>query len=233
VTTTAAPSPTPAPLWGVGSFRVGDAVLPYPVSQDDHGRDISSAMKGLKSLGIHEQSRALVLSMLSEAAQYWPVQIGLLVSKAQFSLADASRFDAFRTAMFLRAMHYDVVLGINADVLDGLDDLGHAYGNIFDGVSVLAARAGAYERLRDAGLAPRWWLHVGPTVAVECDALAGAHIDSDEWAVDVAGGEILVTARQPRAATIDRHPTGVMGEIATEPCACGRSDPRVVPHLGA
>jgi hypothetical protein len=226
-------APAPTGLWGVGSFRVGTAVLPYPVSKDDHGRDISSAMKALKSLGIHSESRALVLSMLSEAAQYWPVQIGLLMSKAQFSLADASRFDAFRTSMFLRAMHYDVVLGINTDVLDGLDDLGHVYGDTFDGVSVLAARAGAHERLRDVGLSPRWWLHVGPTVAVECDALAGAHIDNDEWEVDVADGEVLVSARNPRAASIDRLATGIRAEIVTEPCACGRSDPRVVPHLGA
>ena len=50
-----------------------------------------------------------------------PLQIGLLMTQAQFSLADASRFDAFRTAMFLRAMHYDVVLGLNPEVLDGLD----------------------------------------------------------------------------------------------------------------
>ncbi len=226
---TTAEIPKPA-LWGVGSFRVGDEVRPYPVGQDDHGRDISSSMKAVKSLGIHGESRALVLSMLSEAAQYWPIQIGLLMSQAQFSLADASRFDAFRTAMFLRAMHYDVVLGINTEVLDGLDDLGHAYGDVFGGAPVLAARAGAYERLRDAGLAPRWWLHVGPTIAVECEAVAGAHVDGDEWEVDVANGEVLLTARNPRALSIDRLATGVRGELVTESCACGRTDPRIQPR---
>jgi len=225
-----ATSDTPtADLWGIGSFRVGERILPYPVSKDDHNRDIGTSMKAVSSLGIHETSRALVLSMLSEAAQYWPLQIALLVGKAQFSLADASRFDAFRTAMFLKAMHYDVVLGINTDVLDGLDDLGHGYADIFGGAPVLAARAGAYERLRDAGLSPRWWLHVGPTVTVECGELAGAHVDDSEWALDAADGEILVTARNPRAATIDRLATGVHGEIATDACACGRADPRIVP----
>jgi hypothetical protein len=226
---TAASAPERPTLWGVGSFRVGDALIAYPVSQADHGRDIATAGKALKSLGIHNQSRALVLSMLSEAAQYWPVQIGLLMSQAQFSLADASRFDAFRTAMFLHAMHYDVVLGINTAVLDGLDDLGHAYADVFNDVPVLAARAGAYERLRDHGLTPRWWLHVGPTVAVECDALAGAHIDADEWSVEASGGEVLVSARNPRAASIERQATGVTAEIATAPCACGRTDPRIQP----
>jgi hypothetical protein len=226
---TATSSTPTSELWGVGSFAVGDRIVPYPVAKDDHNRDIGTAMKAVASLGIHERSRALVLSMLSEAAQYWPVQIALLVAKAQFSLADASRFDAFRTEMFLRAMHYDVVLGLNTEVLDGLDDLGHSYTDVFGDSPVLAARAGAYERLRDAGLSPRWWLHVGPTVAVECDQRAGAHVDDAEWELEHDGGEILITARNPRAATIDRLATGVRGDLVTEACACGRSDPRILP----
>ena len=220
----------PTSLWGIGSFQIGDEIVPYPVSKDDHNRDIATAMKATATLGVGEADRVLVLSMLSQAAQYWPVQIALLVGKVQFSLADASRFDAFRTAMFLRAMHYDAVVGINTDVLDGLDDLGHEYRDIFDGVPVLAARAGAYERLREAGLSPRWWLDLGPAIAVECEALAGAHVDADEWSVDGDGGEVLLSARQPRAATIDRLRTGVRGDVVTEACACGRPDPRVVPQ---
>ena len=221
-----------APLWGVGSFRVGDDIVAYPVAQEDHHRDIGGAPKALATLGVHESSRVLVLSMLSEAAQYWPLQIGLMMSQAQFSLADASRFDAFRTAMFLHAMHYDVVLGLNTDVLDGLDDLGHAYADIFKSVEVLAARAGAHERLRDAGLAPRWWLHVGPTIAVECAALEGAHVDADEWTVELDGGEVLITATRPRAMTVERLRTGVHADLNTAKCSCGREDPRLVPVSG-
>jgi hypothetical protein len=217
------------PLWGVGSFRVGDDIVAYPVAQDDHHRDIGAAPKALASLGVHAESRVLVLSMLSEAAQYWPLQIGLLMSQAQFSLADASRFDAFRTAMFLRAMHYDVVLGLNPEVLDGLDDLGHDYRDVFGSVPVLAARAGAYERLREVGLAPRRWLHVGPTIAVECEALTGAHIDGEEWSVDEDGGEVLLSTRRPRAMDIDHLRTGVRAEVITEKCACGREDVRLLP----
>jgi hypothetical protein len=127
-------------------------------------------------------------------------------------------------------MHYDAVVGINADVLDGLDDLGHPYGGVFDGVGVLAARAGAYERLRDAGLSPRWWLDLGPAIAVECAEHAGAHLDADEWAVESDGGDVLLSARHERAASIDRLRTGVRGDVVTDVCACGRADPRVVPR---
>ena len=220
----------PAALWGIGSFQIGDEIVTYPVSKEDHDRDIATAIKAVASLGVGEGDRVLVLSMLSQAAQYWPVQIALLVGKVQFSLADASRFDAFRTAMFLRAMHYDAVVGINADVLDGLDDLGHSYRDVFDDVPVLAARAGAYERLRAAGLAPRWWLDLGPAIAVECDERAGAHVESDQWAVESDSGMLLITAKHPRAAAVDRLRTGVRGVVVTDACACGRADPRVVPQ---
>jgi hypothetical protein len=132
--------------------------------------------------------------------------------------------------MFLRAMHYDAVIGINVDVLDGLDDLGHSYDSVFGRTPVLSARAGAYERLRDGGLSPRWWLDLGPAIAVECNARAGAHVDADEWSVEEDGGVILVSARNSRAATVDRLRTDVEGEIVIEECACGRTDPRVVPR---
>jgi hypothetical protein len=114
-------------------------------------------------------------------------------------------------------------------VLDGLDDLGHDYATIFGSVPILAARAGAYERLRNAGLDPRWWLHVGPTIAVECDDRSGAHVDGDEWSVEADAGEILISARRSRAATIEGLRTQVHGDVVTDACACGRSDPRIVP----
>ena len=219
-----------APLWGVGSFRVGDDIVTYPVSKDDNGRDIGGAAKALRSLGVDSHSRVLVVSMLSNAAQYWPVQIDLLMNQAQFSIADASRYDAFRTNMFLRAMHYDVVLGINEDVLDGLDDLSMSYTDVFADVPIVAAGAGAHARLRAAGLDPWWWLHLGPTTAVECAAREGAHIDGSEWAIEVGdGGEILVSASNERAATIERQRTGVHGTVLSARCSCGRDDARVVP----
>ena len=220
----------PAPLWAIGSFRVGDDMVTYPVSKDDNGRDIGGAAKALRSLGVGSHSRVLVVSMLSNAAQYWPVQIGLLMSQAQFSLADASRYDAFRTNMFLRAMHYDVVLGVNDDVLDGLDDLELGYPAVFADVPIVAADAGAHTRLRAAGLDPWWWLHLGPATAVECEAREGAHIDGREWAVEVGDdGELLVSARNERAATVERQRTGIDGTILTTPCPCGRDDARIVP----
>jgi hypothetical protein len=216
-------------LWGVGTYCVGDEVVTFPVGEDDLHRDIATAQKNLAALGLEPGMRALVTSMLAEAAQYWPVQIGLLMGGTQMSCADASRADAFRTNMFLHGPRYDAAVGISGDVLNGLDDLGVSLGELFSRVPVIAARAEAAPRLRDAGLQPRLWLHVGPTIAVECDARVGAHIDEDEWDVDSDGGEIRITAHKARAAPIDHQPTGLPAEIVTGRCECGRGDARIVP----
>ena len=221
----------PAPvLWGIGSYAVDDELVTFPVADADLQRDMRTASKNLATLGVERGSRALVTSMLAEAAQYWPVQIGLLMAGTQMSCADASRFDAFRTRMFLRGPSYDTAIGISGAVLDGLADLEQPLGELFSVVPVVAARAEAVERLRADGIPARLWLHVGPTIAVECTPGAGAHVDDDEWAVASDGGEIRITARNPRAAMIDGARTGVRAEVLTDPCACGRTDVRLLPR---
>lgn len=225
---TATDAPATSKLWGIGSYRVGDDLVAFPVSEADLQRDIATGQKNLASLGVEQGMRALVTSMLAEGAQYWPLQIGLLMAGTQMSCADASRFDAFRTRMFLNGPRYDLALGISGDVLDGLADLDAPLGDLFARVPVVAARAEAIGRLRVAGVDARLWLHVGPTIAVECDARAGAHIDDDEWIVGSDGGELRITGRNPRAAAVDGVPTGVRAEIVTGPCECGRGDVRLV-----
>lgn len=220
---------TGSKLWGVGSYRVDGELVAFPVSEADLQRDVATAQKNLASLGVERGMRALVTSMLAEGAQYWPVQIGLLMTGTQMSCADASRFDAFRTRMFLNGPHYDLAIGINGAVLDGLADLDAPLGDLFARVPVVAARAEAVGRLRAAGIDPRLWLHVGPTVAVECAARAGAHVDSDEWTVESDRGEVRITARRPRATRIEGVATGLRAEIVAEPCACGRADVRLAP----
>lgn len=212
------------PIWGVG--RLG------AVSTDDVARDIGSAAKALRSLGLARGSRALVLSRMSEGPQYFPFLAALLAIGAQLSLAEATRFDAYRTSLFLRRVRYDAALGVDADVLEGLADLGAEPAGAFAGVPVVAARAGAYERLRAAGMRPRLWLHLGPTIAVECDRAAGAHVDADEWEVETRGGEVVVTALRSRAVSSRSLRTGLFGSVTTEPCGCGRPGPRILPGGG-
>jgi hypothetical protein len=215
-------------LWGVGTYRAAGEIFSYPVSYADIERDIASATRALQSLGVEAGSPVLIVSALSETAQYWPVLVATMALGGQLSSAEATRFDAFRTAMFLRARRYRAVVGISGEVLDGLADIGASPAEVFANADVVAARGEALERLRDAGIVARAWLHVGPALAVECDQAGGAHLDQKEWSAVEQDGEIVLGAVNPRTATIHGLRTGVWGLIENAPCPCGRTDPRIV-----
>lgn len=210
-------------LWGIGCFPVGDELVTFPVGQTDLERDIGSALKATSRLGFGAGTRTLIVSRQAEAAQYWPFQIAALATGTKLSAADSTRFDAFRVAMFLRQSPYDTVLGVTTDTLDGLEeDLGLDLATVFGG-AVVGAHPGAAARLRAADVTVRDWIAVGPTIAVACEA-GSAHVDGDEWALHVRDGELRISARRSRAATVDDQPTGLRG-TAGDGCACGADDP--------
>jgi hypothetical protein len=151
--------------------------------------------------------------MLSESAHFWPLMIATMIGGSVFSLADATRADALRIAMFLQRLDLYSVMGVNDEILDGLDDLGYPYAEIFAGVTVIGARPGAYERLTAAGLMPQWFVLCGPAVAIATEPGGPARVDPGEWALAADGDHILVSNVAPRATTFDRAPTGVRGQI--------------------
>ena len=68
---------------------------------------------------------------------------------ALYSSADATPFDAFRTASLIRQLEAQVVLGVDADVLDGLDANGTDLAATFGGLAAVAtADEDAHARLR-------------------------------------------------------------------------------------
>lgn len=216
-------------LWAVGCYRVGDTTVTLPVSHDDVGRDTASAGRALRSLGVARGDHVLFVSMLSESAQIWPFEVAALLEGVVLSNADATASDAARVAMFARRLPLRAVLGVDEVVLDGLEAVGEHPADVFGAVPVVGARPRAHRRLVDEGLRPHQWVPLGPTVAVECTERAGAHVDAEEWRVDEANGEILLTSRHFRALPLRRAPTGVTGAVVEGPCGCGRDDPRVVP----
>lgn len=200
--------------WGVGCYDDGAARVPWEISHEEIQRDMGTAAKTLAGLGIGAGDRVLFTSMLSEAGQFWPLIVGAMLSGAQLSCADANEGDAVRVAMFTRLIGYRAVLGITPQILDGLDDLGRGYADVFAGVPVLGARPGAYERLRDAGLSPHWFVLCGPAVAVATAPGEAARVGGDEWELASDGDRVLVTNRRDRATTFDRAPTGVRGQVS-------------------
>jgi hypothetical protein len=105
------------------------------------------------------------------------------------------------------------VFGVNDAILDGLDELGRSYGDVFGDIAIIGARPGAYERLSAAGLAPSWFVLCGPALAIATEPGGPARVDANEWSLAADGDRILVTSLQPRATTFDRAPTAVRGTL--------------------
>ncbi|MCU1460898.1 MAG: hypothetical protein JWO37_973 [Acidimicrobiales bacterium] len=208
-------------LWGIGRLA-GDAGNgpPYRVSGDDVRKDFKAAIAALQSLGVGAGDHVLFVSMLSEAAQVGPFELAASRLGARYSSADAQQFDAHRTATLVRRVRPKAVLGVNAAVLAGLDEI--------EVDPAVGARPDAIDRIPGA----TWWLPVGPAVAVGCTAgrAAGGHVDAGEWRIETdREGQVRISnARPERATALDRWPTGILASIAAGPCGCGRDDPRLV-----
>jgi hypothetical protein len=204
------------PLWGIAQYEDGSGRRPWPVSHTEIEREMGRAMSTLGGLGIGADSRVLWCTVLSEAAHFWPMFIGTMLSGGQFSLADATSADALRVGMFLRRLSYRAVMGVNEAVLDGLDELGRPYAEVFGATPIVGARPGAYERLLAAGLAPHSFALCGPAVAIATEPGGPARVDPEEWMLHSAGDRIVITSRQPRAHTFSRTPTAILGRLVDD-----------------
>ncbi|HVJ98710.1 MAG TPA: hypothetical protein VNC41_17910 [Acidimicrobiia bacterium] len=200
-------------LWGIGSYVDAENVrVPWEIGSDEINRDIGVATNVLGELGVAGNG-VLWCSMLSQSGQFWPYICGTVMAGARLSCADATAGEATRVAMFLKLMPYGAVFGVTEEILDGLDEMGRPYGDVFAGVRIVGAGPGAYERLAAAGLTPTRFVACGPALAFGREPGGPAFVADAEWEVDAEAGQICVTARQPRAQTFARTPVGVRGTI--------------------
>lgn len=224
--------PEPA-VWGIGRVVVGGEVVPWRVSAADVADEADAAATHLAGMGVGKDGLVLIVALLSQAMHAVPFEKGAGLLGARYSSADATEADAFRTAALVQQLSPNVVMGIDGRVVEGLRALGRDLAETFAEVGVVvttdeAARAA----LDDAGLAPRRWLRVGPTSAVECRERAGAHLDGERWLAepgDGGGGGVLLTSRVPRLTSCERLATGVVADVVEDMCPCRRGGPRLVP----
>jgi hypothetical protein len=205
----------PPAVWGVGRLVVGDELVPWPVSQHDIDDEAESLAPRLAALGLEPGGVVLIVSMLSQAIHVVPLERAAGRCGALYSSADATPFDAFRVAALVRQLEPQLVMGITADVLDGLAEAGRDPGDVLGAVpAVVTADDDAHARLRASGLAPRRWVLLGPTSAIEGRGEDGPVYDATRWDLEEDGGELLVTNRAPRLTAARRFRTGVRGRVA-------------------
>jgi hypothetical protein len=209
----------PATAWGVG--RVG--TTPWPVSPADIADETAVAVEHLRMLGLEPGGLVLIVSRLSETIHVAPIEIAAGRLDARWSSSDATEGDAFRAASLVRQLAPDIVIGVNATIVNALENPREAFAS----VPVVAVTDKA---ARDALPNSRWWLRLGPTNAFECAERQGAHYDATRWAVEESPEGIVVSNLTDRLTTAERFPTKLRGRVDPTPCACGRTSPRVVPE---
>jgi len=205
----------PPRVWGVGRVVVGDQIVPWPVSEADIDDETEVAATFLRELGLRADELVLIVSYLSQAIHVAPFERAAGVVGALYSSADASRFDAFRTASLVRQLKPTVVIGVDDAVLDGFADLGRDPAEVFAPVrAVVASGATAQARLEAAGVVAGTWLRLGALNAVAHPGEDRLRYDATRWQVDEVGGELLVTNLAERLTPSDQFRTGFRGRVA-------------------
>ena len=204
----------PPNVWGVGRVLVGDEIVPWAASEADIDDETEVAATFLRELGLRADELVLIVSYLSQAIHVAPFERAAGVVGALYSSADASRFDAFRTASLVRQLEPTVVIGIDDAVLDGFDDLGRDPAEVFAAVrAVVASGTAAQARLSAAGVTAGIWLRLGALNAVAGPGESDLRYDATRWQVEEADGELLVTNLAARLTPSDRFRTGFRGRV--------------------
>lgn len=201
--------------------------LPYSALETE--RSMRSLLKVLSTFNFSMGSNLMITALMDQGVQV----LGMERAVMQFNMvavsADSSLFDARRVESITRRFELAGAYGITAATLDGLVGLGHDPLELFADM-VVWAWPGAYERLvGQPGMRVFRCLEVGPALAVECSAGAGAHLDRFEWAVDEADGEVVLSSRLERCQPFHHYHTGLRGQVLHGVCSCGSTDPRIVP----
>src|SRR5690606_19882950 len=166
------------PTLGVGRYFLADgSPCTLPFSRAEFDRAQRAVQQCLGTFHFRTGDQVLVLSLFDECCHFGPIEHALNPFGRVLLSADASFYDAGRTESCLRRFAVTAVIGIDGEVLNGLEANGHDVGQLL-GDKVVWARPDAYLRLVELqGFQLRRWFELGPAMAMECVAAAGAHVD--------------------------------------------------------
>lgn len=212
----------------VGRYTNADGqLIPLPYSSIETERARRAISKVLSTFHFRTGSNIMLTAQFHEGAQLTPVERAVMSYGMVAVSADSSPYDAKRVESIARRFKLAGVVGINADVLSGLEQMGHKPEDIFANM-IVWARNDAYDQLNAiASLQVFRLIEVGPTIAMECASGAGAHIDRFEWHVETINDDIVITNRLDRCEAFNQYRTGLKGRVIHEACQCGNADPRI------
>lgn len=217
------------PVWGVGQIRLGSTVRKFPVTYEELLRD--SAWAG-QQLARHQLPRGkfmMIVSMSNEGAHIQPFDAAAASAGIPLCQVDAVAYEAPRIISVLKNLPLALVLGMPLSIIGALAAADVDIGSMFSETTVLV-RPEASEEWRAHTSAPRvsHWYPLGPAVALDCPAAAGAHVNGAEWDVHASGTELLVSGLVNGRQQLADVPSGRHGHVVTARCECGSDDPRIV-----
>jgi hypothetical protein len=218
-----------APLFGVARYETPGGPVDFEIGWDELERDTEWATGFLAEYGIAHDRYVIVVSATPLAPWARPFEIAIRNLGAVICPTDAYSFDARRVVMFAQGRPpKTMILGLEEQVTAGLEQFDGGIAGTIGHIPYVLARPAVHDTLRAAGIEPYGFMPLGPALAVECQARGGMHVNAGEWAVEAVEGELHLTTVAPRAHRVERERTGVRGTVVTEPCTCGRTDPRIV-----
>jgi len=212
----------------VGQYRKGEALEFLPFSLIEIERAKHAALRILQGFHFRTGRTVLITSLCNEPTQFLPIERAVQSYGLVTTMADAFTFDAGRVESTIRRFDTAAVIGVNAEVVEGLEMMGHDPVKVLSKADAVWARPDAFGRLEQDLPNLYSFLELGPAVAMECGRKRGAHIDRFEWQVDVVDGEIVLTSMNRRAESFSKFRTGVKGRVEFDVCDCGNIDPRII-----
>ncbi len=213
-------------LWGVGQIRGGPTVLAYPVTEAEIARDTVWAGRQLVRQEIAAGKFVLLVSMSNEGAHVHPFDCAARAAGRPLGQVDAVPYEAPRVISIMKNLPVGIVLGLTGSLIGALSQSVPSVPEIFSGATVLL-RPGAAAGWRPA----LHWYPLGPAVAFECPAAAGAHVNGSEWEVRGGESDLRVTGLVDGRRQFRDVATGWPGRVLAARCECGSEDPRVVLSL--
>lgn len=199
----------------VACFPTKGLRLAYPLSHRDIEADTKWARRFLASVGVVAGDTVAVSTACSELGHFWPYECAIAALDACVAMAENVSFDARRTEMFLRRFEVRAAFGVSEEILNGLEMADLPLHKTFASTPLVFARDAAAARLREAGIDPWRMVTLGPLFAF-VSPQGEVHYDADEWLLESIGGEVHVSARQPRAQPMFRLPVGVAGQAPAD-----------------
>lgn len=204
---------TPAPLYGIGSCRVGRDVCDFEIGWDDFERDIAWAETTLRASGISAGDMVLITSPNWEGPWTSPVVHALRRIKAVYATAEQFVWDARRVKTFLDRLPIKAFIGLGTETLEGLNSIDANPAELLSHVDILWTRHEALSGVHGLGLAATPFVFLGPALAMGVVPGREAVVNNLEWTLTAPSGELHVATKSQRTTRFAALATGIAGRV--------------------